>query len=858
MTTLHFDELGIAGAETVRVLTARALGEFESHLKRTKEYLESTALRLGWKSVDETQVDGDAPLWVELLDPPDRPEEPDRTFDAFLDEEVSAVFELTGEDGSAEGPSATAFRNDRRIAVLDRDLERRRLFLAKRPTMPLVSLAPATRPIVCQLRAVRRLKSMPLVEHTPLLRLFENTAFASWPELEPAEPVEKWYELTDDGRPGTDLQQRFVEIALTTPDFAILEGPPGSGKTTAITELVLQLVRRGKRVMLCASTHVAVDNVLEKLVRWSDGEDSDVIAVRIGDRTKVSDKARRFQIDDMQLAERRRLVTFLESRRAPSAAQAQLLASLRDDSSSVGRLLLDCANVVCGTTIGILRHPDLNVRGGFTGAPPFDVLILDEASKTTFHEFLVPALLAERWVIVGDPRQLSPYVDEKELQANLIGAVADSRKRDACADAFSVTPPAGESRTVWVVTSEQQVVSVYQAEAGCRGIRVARAADPAANDAQFVLGAAEGLARLDPPPGRTVIVRGSATDVGLLSRRRAGGGASPDFQLATDWEEEVAWRLSTKFQLRFSYLSVPAEDAAGDVPRSTKIDQLEREIESLLPAANDADRSEARKFVSRACRVALPSIIEVLQRGNDRRPDQREATAMTEGLPETDLNVRHVLLRHQHRMYPSISAAPRKHVYLNEALIDAPDMENRRRWSYERHEQRAVWAHVPWKGNERPRESVAEAEAVDEEIRRFLKWARTSPRPDGEPWEVAVLPFYRAQERLLRGLLRERTGARDGHRHFRVSDGARPIVTIELCTVDRFQGHEADVVLVSFASGHPTSFLECQNRLNVALTRARYLRILIGDHDRLARSHAPLLRALALEEPWSRTMRGAS
>ena len=44
----------------------------------------------------------------------------------------------------------------------------------------------------------------------------------------------------------------------------ILEGPPGSGKTTAILEFIYQATSIGKKVLLVASTHVAVDNVLEK------------------------------------------------------------------------------------------------------------------------------------------------------------------------------------------------------------------------------------------------------------------------------------------------------------------------------------------------------------------------------------------------------------------------------------------------------------------------------------------------------------------------------------------------------------------------------------------------------------------
>jgi AAA domain len=63
---------------------------------------------------------------------------------------------------------------------------------------------------------------------------------------------------------GTLEQRQFVERALGTPDFALLEGPPGSGKTTAICDLIVQLAKMGKRVLLVASTHVAVDNVLER------------------------------------------------------------------------------------------------------------------------------------------------------------------------------------------------------------------------------------------------------------------------------------------------------------------------------------------------------------------------------------------------------------------------------------------------------------------------------------------------------------------------------------------------------------------------------------------------------------------
>ena len=74
--------------------------------------------------------------------------------------------------------------------------------------------------------------------------------------------------------------------------------------------------------------------------------------------------------------------------------------------------------------------------------------------------------------------------------------------------------------------------------------------------------------------------------------------------------------------------------------------------------------------------------------------------------------------------------------------------------------------------------------------------------------------------------------------------------------MDRFQGHEADLTLISFANSHPTSFLESPNRLNVALTRARYQRIIVGDRLALARSKGSLLGTLASETQWERQLGG--
>ena len=74
------------------------------------------------------------------------------------------------------------------------------------------------------------------------------------------EPVTQW--ANDKLNPA---QKEAVVKILSAPDLCLVQGPPGTGKTTVIAEAIVQLARRGQRVLLASQAHTAVDNALDRL-----------------------------------------------------------------------------------------------------------------------------------------------------------------------------------------------------------------------------------------------------------------------------------------------------------------------------------------------------------------------------------------------------------------------------------------------------------------------------------------------------------------------------------------------------------------------------------------------------------------
>jgi len=66
----------------------------------------------------------------------------------------------------------------------------------------------------------------------------------------------------------------------------MIHGPPGTGKTTTLTELIAQLLHKNRKIIVCAQSNTAVDNLMQKCILNIKNK----VFLRIGNGTKIDAK----------------------------------------------------------------------------------------------------------------------------------------------------------------------------------------------------------------------------------------------------------------------------------------------------------------------------------------------------------------------------------------------------------------------------------------------------------------------------------------------------------------------------------------------------------------------------------------
>ncbi len=222
-------------------------------------------------------------------------------------------------------------------------------------------------------------------------------------------------------------QSDAVNKILKSNDFYIVHGPPGTGKTTVIIESVLTLVNLGERVLLCASSNLAVDLLTEKTI------EKNISVLRIGNPVRVSEnilhttldfkiknhdyykeiKKYKKQADDLIKKARSYKRNFGKEEyldRKNKLREAKELYKLcKKTEDIIIEDIVDKTPVITATLTSLYISKIIKKC-------QFNSIFVDEASQALEPLCYLPIILqpSQRIIFVGDPNQLPPTIYSKK------------------------------------------------------------------------------------------------------------------------------------------------------------------------------------------------------------------------------------------------------------------------------------------------------------------------------------------------------------------------------------------------------------------------------------------------------------
>ncbi|XP_074371613.1 uncharacterized protein LOC141712539 [Apium graveolens] len=233
-------------------------------------------------------------------------------------------------------------------------------------------------------------------------------------------------------------QKSAISKALSSKDLFLLHGPPGTGKTTTVVEIILQEVKRGSKILACAASNIAVDNIVERLVPHR------VKLVRLGHPARLLPQVLNSALD-AQVLRGDNSALAKDIRKEMKTLNAKLLKAKdrntrRDIRKELNMLSREERKRQQLAVTDVIKDADV-ILTTLTGASTrkldstsFDLVIIDEAAQALEIACWIALLKGSRCVLAGDHLQLPPTIQSVEAEKKGLGKTLFERLAELYGD----------------------------------------------------------------------------------------------------------------------------------------------------------------------------------------------------------------------------------------------------------------------------------------------------------------------------------------------------------------------------------------------------------------------------------------
>lgn len=603
-------------------------------------------------------------------------------------------------------------------------------------------------------------------------------------------------------------KKRSLEKALGAESLFLLQGPPGTGKTTFIAELVYQIIHGNSKypgnpaskILIASQSHVAVDNALSGIRRLI----PNLRMIRVGRDEKIADSSKDFTLDaycnnwakdvrakcdvalqvfkktagvDDSLKEQHRLIQTVDEARRIVADLQEKLAVIETQlkKTELVKEKWSQLNIIITNLQSMLSSKEVDVSEDFVlsimGKFSTDLSSLSDALHSTIDESI--DISSERAKLISQQTKLIQSITtQRQAEQNALNDLDVNSEEEFLARKNDILAAIAQREKQYsLYTKIEKLVEDWKEQIG-RGQGLL---EESLMDATLVGSTCLGLSRLE------------------------------------------------RVDFRFDWVII---DEAGKATPS----------EVIVPMCL------GKKVVLVGDHKQLPPVIdqELLKYQDDESVSKDDLeTSLFEYLADSLNDDCKDILTDQYRMHPAIGRLISQVFYDNDLNSKSKIEEKTLPLSlYE--SKPLVWLSTSHNPKERKEEEKIGRDEITYRnpfevaiIFRELVKINAEIHDNGivninketgeeEKISVAIIAGYSAQKDLI---------VRKYETEYKnvLND-----ITLEINTVDAFQGRETDIVFYSIVRSNPIGkigFLKDARRLNVAFSRARKLLIIVGDHE---------------------------